>query len=275
MNGDQAVPAGRGTNEGRPQPWLELVEAAPQGEERGVHRRVGRVVAEEAGMDQVAGGRRFRALGEEQDQRGLLLGKADVTLAHLYGAAGGIELEAPEAIAPGPPGAPLDQARGEVGVDVRHRHVALDEVRAGAQLVGPADGGRVHLRRREDDHGQPGMVLTDPGQQLEPRVLVLVQHEIEEHSRDPLMLEDVARFRHIRGYRRSVTEIVQVDPELLQHRGLVLHHEDGGAENIDRTVDLEPRRQRRQPDLAPCAVARSMSNASVFQDPSYIIINEN
>src|SRR5437870_11697971 len=113
MNGDQAVPAGRGTNEGRPQPWLELVEAAPQGEDRGVHRRVGRVVAEEAGMDQVAGGRRFRALGEEQDQRGLLLGKADVTLAHLYGAACGIELAAPEAVAAGPLCAPPHLAAGD------------------------------------------------------------------------------------------------------------------------------------------------------------------
>ena len=233
------------------------------------------VRAEKSGLDQIARCRRLGPLRQVEDEGGLLRGEADGLLARAQRAPRRIELEAAKAIAARPSGAALDEPRREVGVDVRHRHVALDEVRAGAQLVGPADGGRVHLRRREDDHGQPGMVLTDPGQQLEPRVLVLVQHEIEEHSRDPLMLEDVARFRHIRGYRRSVTEIVQVDPELLQHRGLVLHHEDGGAENIDRTVDLEPRRQRRQPDLAPCAVARSMSNASVFQDPSYIIINEN
>ncbi len=67
---------------------------------------------------------------------------------------------------------------------------------------------------------------------------------------------------------------MQVDPKLLQHRGLVLDHEDGGAEDVGRTVDLEARREWGQADLALGQIAISAlppSNGAIFQGPAYFI----
>ena len=52
------------------------------------------------------------------------------------------------------------------------------------------------------------MVVADPGQELETGVLALVEHEVEKHRRDPLVLEHVARLGHRGGYRGPVTEVV-------------------------------------------------------------------
>ena len=95
------------------------------------------------------------------------------------------------------------------------------------------------------------MVLADPRQQLESRVLPLVEHEVQQHRGDALVLEQVACFGSRGGNRWPVTEIVEVDAQLLQHRRLVLDHQDRRAENVGGTVDLEAGRERRQADLAP------------------------
>ena len=118
------------------------------------------------------------------------------------------------------------------------------------------------------------MVLADPGQELEPRVLVLVQDQVEQHRRHARVLEHVLGLQDRGGDRRPVTEVLKVDPKLLQHRGLVFHDEDRRPEHVGRAVDLEPGRQRWQTDLAPGAVGRSPTDTSVFQDHPYIIINE-
>jgi hypothetical protein len=94
------------------------------------------------------------------------------------------------------------------------------------------------------------MVVPDPGQQLEARVLTLVKHEVQQDGRDPFVLEHVLGLGDRGGYRRSVTEVVQVDTKLLEHRGLVLHHQDRGAEHVRRAIDLQPGRQRRQTHLS-------------------------
>ncbi len=118
------------------------------------------------------------------------------------------------------------------------------------------------------------MVLADPGQQLETRVLLLVQDQVQQHRGDALVLEQVARLGSRGGNRWTVTEVVQVDPQLLQHRGLVLDHEHGGAEDVGRTVDLETRRERRQADLALGRIAISgvsPANSVIFQATTYFI----
>src|SRR4029077_18322548 len=99
-----------------------------------------------------------------------LWGQADLALAELYGAPRRVELEPAELVAPRAAGAALDQPRREVGVDVGHGDVALDEVRARPELIRPADRGRVDLGRGEHDHGQARVVLSDPSQQLEAGV---------------------------------------------------------------------------------------------------------
>src|SRR5207245_9469023 len=128
MHRDQAVATRRRVHERRAEPRLQLVEAAPQRQQRRMHGRVRGAVAEEAGLDEVAGRRGLGALGEEQHECRLLLSEANVALAELYRASRGIELESPESIRPWSPGASLDEPRREVGVDVRHGHVALPEV---------------------------------------------------------------------------------------------------------------------------------------------------
>ena len=118
------------------------------------------------------------------------------------------------------------------------------------------------------------MVLADPRQQLESRVLTLVQDQVEQHSRDARVLEHVLRFQHRRGYRRPIAKVLQVDPKLLQHRRLVLHHEHGRPEHVGRAVDLQPGRQRWQSHFTLGAVDRSPPKTSIFQGYPYIIINE-
>src|SRR5579864_4614716 len=98
MDGDQAVAARRRAHEPRTEVRLELIEAAAQREQRRVHRRVRRVVAEQAGLDEVARGGRLRALREEQDERGLLLCQPDLHRSELDPAASRIELETAEPI---------------------------------------------------------------------------------------------------------------------------------------------------------------------------------
>src|SRR6266508_3983948 len=127
MKCDQAVAASRGVDERRPEAGLELVEPAAQREQRRVDGRVRRVVAEQAGLDEVACGGRLGALGEKQDEGRLLLGEASLRLAQLDRAPGRVEDELAEAVGAGTPCAALDQPRSEVGVDVGHGHVALDE----------------------------------------------------------------------------------------------------------------------------------------------------
>src|SRR4029077_12815710 len=158
-----------------------------------MYGRMRRVGAEQTGLDQVSGGCRFRALGKVQHQRGLLRGQADLALAELYGATCRVELEPAELVAPWPAGSALDQPGREVGVDVGHGDVALDEVRARPELVSPADGGRVDLGRGEDDHGQTWMVLPDPRQQLEAGVFGLIEDQIEEDGGDALSRQKLHR----------------------------------------------------------------------------------
>ena len=90
------------------------------------------VSTKQPSLNEVAGGGRLRSLGKVQDQRSLLRGESDLALAELHRAPRGVELESPELVAARPAGAAFDQAGGQVGVDVRHRDVALHEVRAGS-----------------------------------------------------------------------------------------------------------------------------------------------
>jgi hypothetical protein len=68
---------------------------------------------------------------------------------------------------------------------------------------------------------------------------------------------------------------MQVDPQLLQHRGLVLDHEHGGTQNVGRPVDLEAGRQGRKADVPPSSIAWPAANASSFQDLIYTTIYDN
>src|SRR6266851_725074 len=115
MNRDEAVAAGRGVDERRAQAGLQLVEPSAEGQERGVDGGMGGVVAEEPRLDEVAGGRGLGALGEEQDERRLLLGQARLALAELHRPPRRVELEAAEAVAPRTARATLDQPRRQVG----------------------------------------------------------------------------------------------------------------------------------------------------------------
>src|SRR4029077_4192145 len=275
MYGDETVTASRGVHERCAQAGLELVQTPAQGQKRGVHRGVGRVVTEEPGLNQVACGRGFRALGQEKHECRLLLRETDLALVHAHHALRRVELQAPEAVGARPPGATLDQARREIGVDVRHRHVALDEVGARPQLVRATDGGRVDLGRGQHDHGQARMMLPYPGQQLEARVFVLIEHEVEQDGGDTLAPQHLARPRHAGGYRWSVTEVVEIDAELLQHRRLVLDDQHRRAQHVGRSVDFEARRERREAYLAPGAVAGAAPQTAVFQGPNYTILNDN
>jgi hypothetical protein len=68
---------------------------------------------------------------------------------------------------------------------------------------------------------------------------------------------------------------MEVDPELLQHRGLVLDDEHSRTQDVGRPVDLETRWEWRKAYLAPRAVARAAPIASVFQWPVHTIFNDN
>src|SRR5580704_15790279 len=109
----QVVTAGRGAHELLPEAWLELVQSPPQSQQSRVDCGVGRVAAKEAGFDQVARGGRFRALRQVEHQGRLLLRQMHLAAAELDRAAGRVELQAPEAIAPRPAGSAFDQASGE------------------------------------------------------------------------------------------------------------------------------------------------------------------
>ena len=99
------------------------------------------------------------------------------------------------------------------------------------------------------------MVLPDPRQKLEAGVFSLVEDQVEQHRGHPLVLEHITSLLRGGGNRRSVTEVVQVDPKLLEHGGLVLDHEDRGAEYVRRPVHLQAGRERRQAHLALPGVA--------------------
>src|SRR3989441_1201525 len=113
MHRDQAVAARGGVHERRAEPRLELVETAAQRQQRRMDSGVRGIVPEQAGLDEFAGRRRLGTLGEEQDERRLLLGQANVALAELHGAPCRIELESPESIRPRSPGASTTVAATE------------------------------------------------------------------------------------------------------------------------------------------------------------------
>src|SRR5258708_7069762 len=81
------------------------------------------------------------ALGEKQQARSLLLREANPRAAGLHCSARRVEFETPEEIAARPAGSSLNETGREVRVDVRHGHVAFDEIRARAELVRLADRG--------------------------------------------------------------------------------------------------------------------------------------
>src|SRR5437870_11820121 len=110
-----------------------------------------RVVAKQSGQDEVARGHGFGSLGKKQDEGGLLLSQACLPFPELHGSPRRVELEPAETIAAGTAGAALDQACGQVGVDVGYRDVALDEIRARSELVSAPDRCRVDLRGRKHD----------------------------------------------------------------------------------------------------------------------------
>src|SRR5439155_20586624 len=148
---------------------LELNEPPAQSQPRRVPSRVRRLGAKQPSLDEVPRRRRLGSLGEIKDECGLLRGEADHALAGSDEAACRIELDPPESVRSRPTCTSLDEASCKVGVDVRHRYVAFDEVGARAQLVSVANRGRVDLRRGENDHWQPRMVSANPGQEVEAR----------------------------------------------------------------------------------------------------------
>src|SRR5487761_700086 len=93
-----------GAHELLSQAGLEVVQPPPQGQQRRVDGGVGGVAAKEAGLDQIARCGRLGALREEEHQRCLLLRQVHLSMAELDRAAGRVELQAPEAIAPRPAG---------------------------------------------------------------------------------------------------------------------------------------------------------------------------
>src|SRR5689334_7475652 len=115
MYGDQAVAARRRMDERRPEPRLQLVEPPAQRQQRRVHGRVRGVVAEQPGLDEVAGRGGLGPLGKEEDERRLLLGKARVALTELHRASRRVELQPAEPVGAGPARASLDEAGGEIG----------------------------------------------------------------------------------------------------------------------------------------------------------------
>src|SRR2546430_5955582 len=100
MHRDQAVAACRGVHEGRTEAGLELVEATSQGDQRRVHCRMRRVVAEQARLDEAAGGRRLATLRHEEDQRRLLLVQSNVTVSDFHRPPNRVELQLAESIPP-------------------------------------------------------------------------------------------------------------------------------------------------------------------------------
>src|SRR5215472_14995766 len=98
MDGDETVTARRSVDERCAEPGLELVEPAPQREERRVDSRVGGVVAEQTGLDQIARGCGLGSLRQEQHERSLLLGQPHFSVVHPDDTLRRVELESPEAI---------------------------------------------------------------------------------------------------------------------------------------------------------------------------------
>src|SRR6266568_8794075 len=116
------------------------------------------------------------------------------------------------------------------------------------------------------------MTAADPRQQVEARIFAFIEHEVEQYAGDALLLEK----RHGVGRRRrdqwAIAEILEVDAQLLLHRRLVLHDQHGRPKDLRRPVDLQPRRQGRQPRLP--SSARRTSYPAFFQDPSYMNFND-
>ncbi len=86
------------------------------------------------------------------------------------------------------------------------------------------------------------MVMPDPLKQLEAGVLTFVQHQVEQHGGHPFPFEQRHRLGCGRGGRRPVAKVVQVDGQLLLHRGLVLDHQHRRTQHVGGPVDLQPRR---------------------------------
>src|SRR5579859_7430473 len=124
MDRHQGVSTCRGTHEIGTEPWLELVQPPPQCEESRVDRGIGSIVAKESGLDEVSCRCGFGALGQEEHDGGLLLRQPNLLVVELDTAPGGIELDASKAVAAGTAGATLHKPGRQVGVDMRHRHVA-------------------------------------------------------------------------------------------------------------------------------------------------------
>src|SRR3984893_1616857 len=132
-NRHQAVAASCGMDEVRAEPALHLVEAPSKCQQRRMHSGMGGIAPEQPCLDEITGGGGLGALCQVQHQRRLLRREADLCLAELDHPPCGVELEASEQIASGPAGASLYKACSQIGVDVRHRNVALDEVRASSK----------------------------------------------------------------------------------------------------------------------------------------------
>ena len=110
------------------------------------------------------------------------------------------------------------------------------------------------------------MMLTDPLKQLETRILAFVKDEVKQDRGDPFPFEELARLGRRRCGRRPVSEVVQVDPQLLLRRGLILDHQYRRSEHFGGAVHLEAGRQWRQPNLpAPGLSPLAASYSGFFQ----------
>jgi len=93
------------------------------------------------------------------------------------------------------------------------------------------------------------VVVANPGEQVEPCLLSFVEHQVEQDGGHTLACKELHRIRRRRCDRGAIAEVVEVDPQLLLHGCLVLDHQHCRSEDLGRPVDLEARRQRRQPDI--------------------------
>src|SRR5215472_1991873 len=98
----------------RPELRLQLVQLSPQRKEGRVNGRARGVWSEKSGCDQLAGGHRFGALGQMDNQSSLLRGESRLFLAQPHRAVRRIEVQPPEAVVACAAGAALDQPRGDV-----------------------------------------------------------------------------------------------------------------------------------------------------------------
>ncbi len=115
-------------------------------------------------------------------------------------------------------------------------------------------------------------MAANPGQEVEAGVLALVEHEVQEHAGDPFPLEEDHGLGRGGGRERLVAEVVEVDPQLVLHRALVLDDQHHRAQHLGRAVDLQAWRQGREPDLAR-GTPRLPSHPAVLQGLIYMKLN--